>query len=156
MPAKPIPDGFHTVTPSMVVRGAASAIDFYRRAFGAEEIARMPTPDGKVMHAEIRIGDSMVFLSDEFLEMGSKSPETLGGSASALHLYVQDVDASFQRAVAAGAKAVMPPADMFWGDRYARLADPFGHQWGIGTHKEDLTPEEMGKRAQAWIASQKK
>jgi uncharacterized glyoxalase superfamily protein PhnB len=156
MPVKPIPDGFHAVTPSLVVRGAPKAIDFYRRAFGAEEIMRMPAPDGRIMHAEIRIGDSIVFINDEFPEWGSRSPEAIGGTASTLHVYVSDVDAVFERAVAAGAKAVMPPADMFWGDRAARITDPFGHAWGIGTRKEDLSPEEIAERGQAWMASQKK
>jgi len=151
---KPIPDGYRTVTPYLTVKGAAQAIDFYKRAFNAQEIERMTGPDGKsVMHAEVRIGDSNVMLSDEFPQMGSRSPETLGGTTGSLFLYVPDVDAAFQRAVDAGAKAVMPPADMFWGDRFGKLVDPFGHEWGMATHKEDLSPEEIRKRGAAAMAS---
>jgi len=146
---KAIPEGFHSVTPHLTVRGAAKAIDFYKRAFGAEELGRMPAPDGKVMHAAIKIGDSVVFLNDEFPEMGGRSPEALGGTPAALHLYVGDVDKAFARAVAAGAEVRAPVADMFWGDRYGRLADPFGHVWSLASHKEDLTPDEIGKRAAA-------
>ena len=147
---KAIPEGYGSVTPHLVVRGAARAIEFYKRAFGAEEAMRMPSRDGqKVMHAELRIGDSLVFLNDEFPEMGARAPESLGGTPVTLHLYVQDADAVFARAVAAGARPLMPLQDMFWGDRYGKLADPFGHEWAIATHKEDLTPEEIGKRVAA-------
>ncbi|TMA79416.1 MAG: VOC family protein [Deltaproteobacteria bacterium] len=151
MPAKPIPPGYHAVTPYLTVRGAARAIDFYKRAFGATEQMRMPAADGeRLMHAEIRIGDSVVMLSDEFPEMGGgRSPESLGGAGGSLFLYVDDVDATFRQAVAAGGKALMPVQDMFWGDRFGRVADPFGHVWGIATHTEDLTPEEIGRRAAA-------
>ncbi len=150
----PVPKGFHTVTPSLIVRDAAAAIDFYKKALGAEELMRMPTPDGKIGHAELKIGDSIIFLSDEFPNMGvSKSPQTLGGCTGTLNLYVPDVDATFQRAVSAGGKATMPVADMFWGDRYGTFIDPFGHHWGIGTHKEDLSAEEIDERAQDFYAS---
>jgi len=146
--AKPIPDGYHNVTPSLTVRGADRAIAFYRRAFGAEERMRLASADGtKVMHAELQIGDSIVMLSDEFPEMGSRSPETLGGTPGSLFLYVDDVDRVFARAVEAGAVAQVPVQDMFWGDRFGRVADPFGHVWGIATHKEDLTPAQIGERA---------
>ena len=155
--AKSIPEGYHTITPHLVVRGAGRAIEFYERAFGAEELMRMPGPDGKsIMHAELRIGDSIVFLSDEFPDMGCRSPQSLGGTATALHLYVEDVDAAFKRAVEAGATVRMPVADMFWGDRYAKIADPFGHEWGMGTHKENLTPDEIRKRAEAFFANMPK
>lgn len=155
--AKAIPEGYHTITPHLTVRGADRAIEFYKRAFGAQELSRMPGPDGKgVIHAEIKIGDSIVFLNDELPDMGSRSPQSLGGIASMLHLYVEDVDAAFKLAVEAGAQVRMPVADMFWGDRYAKVIDPFGHEWGLGTHKEDLTPEEIEKRAQAFFAQMPK
>ena len=148
MAVKPIPEGFRTVTPHLSLNGCAEAIEFYKKAFGAEEACRMPGPGGKIMHAEIRIGDSVLMLADEFPDMGSRGAQTIGGTPVTVHLYVTDVDATFDRAVKAGAKATMPVADMFWGDRYGRLEDPFGHHWSVGTHKEDLTPEEIGKRAQ--------
>jgi PhnB protein len=151
---KPVPDGHHTVTPYLTLQGAAEAIDFYKRAFGAHEEGRMTTPDGKsVIHAEIRIGDSMVMLSDEFPQMGPRSPQALGGTTASIFLYVPDVDAAFKRAVDAGAKAVMTPADMFWGDRFGKLVDPFGHHWAMATHKEDLSDEEIRKRGAAAMAS---
>jgi PhnB protein len=154
---KPIPPGYHTVTPYLTVKGAGQAIEFYKRAFGAQEVERMAGPDGKsVMHAELKIGDSIVMLSDEFPQMGTRSPQTLGGSSGYLFLYVSDVDAAFKRAVDAGAKATMPPADMFWGDRFAKVSDPFGHEWGMATHKEDLSPEEIRKRGQAEMAKMAK
>jgi PhnB protein len=152
--AKPIPEGHRTVTPYLTLKGAAKAIDFYKRAFGAHEEGRMDTPDGKsVVHAEIRIGDSMVMLSDEIPGMGPRSPEALGGTTASIFLYVPDVDAAFKRAVDAGAKAIMPPTDMFWGDRFGKLADPFGHQWAMATHTEDLSDEEIRKRGAAAMAS---
>jgi PhnB protein len=155
--AKPVPDGYHTVTPYITVKGAAQAIDFYTRAFGARESERMTAPDGKhVMHAEIRIGDSIVMLSDEFPQMGNRSPQTLGGTTGSIFLYVPDVDTAFKRAVDAGAKAIMPPTDMFWGDRFGRLADPFGHEWAMATHKEDLDQEEIRRRGAAAMASMAK
>lgn len=150
---KPVPAGYHTLTPYLIVRDAARAIDFYKQAFGAQEIARMPGPDGKgIMHAEIKIGDSMVMLADEMAGM-QKSPQTLGGTGTQLFLYVKDADAVFDRAVAMGAKPRMNPADMFWGDRFGQVEDPFGHQWDIATHIEDVKPPEMGKRAQAFFAT---
>jgi PhnB protein len=149
---KAIPEGYHTVTPHLVVRGADRAIDFYKRAFGAEEQFRIAGPDGKsLMHAEIKIGSSIVFLGDESPDMGCRSPQSLGGSAGSLNLYVEDVDAAFQRAVAAGAQVKMPVTDMFWGDRYGRVLDPFGHEWGLATHKEDVSPGEIAKRAEAFF-----
>lgn len=146
---KPIPDGFHTITAHLIVGGAGRAIDFYKTAFGAEELFRMPGPDGEsVMHGEIKIGDSIVMICDEFPEM-CRGPKTIGGSPVTLHLYVADADASFNRAVKAGCEVTMPLQDMFWGDRYGKLRDPFGHEWSIATHKEDLTPEQIGERAAA-------
>lgn len=152
---KPIPDGYHTATIYLTIRGTDQAIEFYKKAFGAEELVRMPGPDGKsVMHAEIRIGDSMIMMGEEMPGAQGKclSPATLKGSTAGVMLYVADVDASFKRAVDAGATAVMPPQDMFWGDRFGSLVDPFGHQWSIATHKEDVAPEEMGKRQAAFFA----
>jgi uncharacterized glyoxalase superfamily protein PhnB len=148
----PIPEGYHSVTPHLVVRGAAEAIDFYKRAFGAQERGRMQGPGGKIMHAEVKIGDSIVMVVDEFPGMGSRSPQSLGGSACSLHIYVPDVDAVWQQAVAAGAQATMPLADQFWGDRFGMVTDPFGHQWTLATHLEDLTPEEMAQRQQEAFA----
>lgn len=151
---KPIPDGFHTLTPHLVVKGADKAIDFYTKAFGAEVLCRMATPDGRtVMHADLKIGDSHLFVVDEFPEMGSRGPQSIGGTAVTIHMYVKDVDAAFDRAVAAGAKVIMPVADMFWGDRYGLVTDPFGHSWSLATHNEDLTPEEIAKGAQEAFAS---
>jgi uncharacterized glyoxalase superfamily protein PhnB len=146
---KAIPEGLHAVTPHLVVKGGADAIAFYKKAFGAQELHRMPGPDGKLMHAAIKIGDSQIFLADEHPQMGHKSPLGLGGSPVSLHVYVDDVDTVFQKAVAAGAKVRMPVMDMFWGDRYGQVTDPFGHEWSIATHIEDVPPEEMPKRAQA-------
>jgi PhnB protein len=144
----PIPNGYHVVTPYLTIRGAGEALEFYKRAFGAEEIARMPDPSGKIMHAEMKIGDSFIMLGDENPQY-NRSPKSLGGTAVGLHLYVPDVDAAFARAVGAGATAKMPPMDMFWGDRFAKLTDPFGHEWSLATHKEDVSPEEMDRRAKA-------
>jgi uncharacterized glyoxalase superfamily protein PhnB len=144
---KPIPEGFNTLTPHLVVKGASKAIDFYNKAFGAEEIRRVSGPDGKsIMHAELKIGNSRLMLVDEFPEMNARGPESIGGTPVTIHMFVEDADAVFNRAVDAGALVRMPLADMFWGDRYGVLADPFGHLWSIATHKEDLTPEEIGKR----------
>jgi PhnB protein len=151
---KPIPDGYHAVTPCLTVKGGAQAIEFYTKAFGATEHFRMPGPDGKsLMHAELKIGDSIVMLADEQPGMGTKAPTSAGGSTGYLFLYVKDVDAAFKRAVEAGAKVVMPPADMFWGDRFGQVDDPFGHRWGLGTHKEDVAPDEIAKRQQQFFAS---
>jgi uncharacterized glyoxalase superfamily protein PhnB len=146
---KPVPDGFHSVTPHLVVRDAAKAIDFYTKAFGAKERFRMPGPGGVVMHAELSLGDSIIMLGEECPEMGATSPQAIGGSPVSLMLYVKDVDASFARADEAGCTAQMPPTDMFWGDRYGKLSDPFGHQWALATHKEDVAPDEMARRMAA-------
>jgi uncharacterized glyoxalase superfamily protein PhnB len=148
--ARPIPEGFRTITPHLIIKNAGQAIDFYKKAFGAEEVMCMRGPDGKgVMHAEIKIGDSMFMIADEFPQMGCISPQTLGNSPVGIHLYVSDVDSVFNQAVKAGATVKMPVTDMFWGDRYGKLQDPFGHQWSVATHKEDVTPEECAKRAAA-------
>jgi PhnB protein len=145
---KPVPEGLHPVTPYIVVTPAVEAIEFYKKAFGAVEVCRMPGPDGKtVMHAEIKIEGSSIFLGDQFPGM-NQSPKSLGGTTFSIMVYTPDVDATFGQAVAAGAKGDMPPADTFWGDRYAKLTDPFGHNWAIATHIEDVTPEEMGRRAE--------
>ena len=144
---KPIPEGYHAITPSLIVRGADRAIEFYRRAFGAKELGRMHGPDGKtVMHAELQIGDSRLFLCDEIPGMGCHSPETLGGSPSGVYLYVRNVDEVFRKAVDAGATVKRPLEDMFWGDRTGSVLDPFGHTWDLATHREDLSPEEMKLR----------
>jgi len=145
MSVQAIPKGYHTITPYMTVRDAARAIEFYKQAFGAKEKGLMKGPDGKVMHAELVIGDSIIMLADEFPEFGSLSPQSTGGSGTGLHIYIEDVDSAFDRAVKAGATVEMPVADMFWGDRYGKLRDPFGHKWSIGTHKADLSMEEMKK-----------
>lgn len=143
---KPIPDGYHTITPYLAIKGASDAIAFYKKALGAEELFRMPGPDGKIMHAELQIGDSRLMLADEFPEMGCRSPQTIGGSPIFLHLYVDDVDQRVERAVQAGAKLVRPVQDQFYGDRSGGVEDPFGYTWYIATHVEDLTPEEIEKR----------
>lgn len=148
---QPVPEGYTTVTPSLVAHDATAAIEFYVRAFGATEIHRMADPNGgKIWHAEIQIGNARIMLSDEFPEMDptSRSPKSLGGTAAHLHLYVEDADALFQRAVDAGCSALMPPMDTFWGDRFGKLTDPFGHSWSIATHKEDLDEAEMFRRMQ--------
>jgi PhnB protein len=149
---KAVPDGFHTATPSMVVRDAAKAIDFYKRVFGAEERMRMPGPDGKIIHAEIKIGDSIIFLSDEIPNMGGKSPQSVGAYTGAVYLYVPNVDEIVQRAVDAGSKSAGPVSDMFWGDRVGHFVDPFGHGWSVGTHVADLTEQEVEKGAQEFYA----
>lgn len=140
---QPIPQGMHTVTAHIMCEGASDAIAFYKKAFNAQELARLPGPNGKVMHAAIRIGDSVVMLMDDFPEWGSLGPKALKGSPVTLHLYVTDVDASMKQAEAAGATVAMPVADMFWGDRYGQVIDPFGHRWSIATHKFDYSPEEI-------------
>ena len=149
----PIPEGHHTITPYLVVRDAARAIDYYKRAFGAKERGRMDGPDGKVMHAEIQIGNSILMLSDEFPMGKCRSPQSLGGATASVFLYVEDVDSSFQRAVDAGGTVELPVTDQFWGDRYGVLTDPFGHQWALATRKEDLTAEEIRKRGEAAMAA---
>ncbi len=146
-----VPKGYHTVTPHLVVKGANEAMNFYNKAFGAVEALRMPTPDGAIMHAEMQIGDSRFFLNDEM--MGAKSPQALSGSPVTIHLYVEDVDALWNQAVAAGCQVTMPLMDMFWGDRYGMLVDPFGHCWSLASHIEDVPPEEMGARAAAAMAA---
>ena len=146
---KSIPDGYHNVTPYLIVDDAAAAIEFYKKAFGATELMRMPKPNGKIGHAEIRIGDSPVMLADEASEMGARSPRTIGGSPVSILLYVDDVDTTFTKAVNGGAKVQRPVADQFYGDRTGGVEDPFGHVWYIATHVEDVSPEEMKKRAAA-------
>ena len=145
---KPVPEGMHTVTPHLVCAGAADAIEFYKKAFNAVEQSRLPGPGGKLMHAMIRIEGSAVMLNDEMPECSALGPKALKGSPVTIHLYVADADAFVQRAAAAGAKITMPVADMFWGDRYGRIEDPFGHHWSIATHVRDVTPEEMREAMQ--------
>ncbi|MEN8719813.1 MAG: VOC family protein [Oceanococcaceae bacterium] len=149
MSVNPIPDGYHTVTPYLVVKGAAQAIDFYARALGATELLRLDGPDGTIMHAEVRVGESPIMLSDEFPEMGAISPTTLGGAGVSLMVYVADCDALFAQAIAAGGEVLRPVADQFYGDRAGTFKDPYGHVWTIGTHIEDLTPEQIAERAAA-------
>lgn len=149
---KPVPQGFRTATPYLTVDDAARAIDFYKRAFGAEEVVRMDMPNGKIGHAEIKIGDSMIMLGDEMPGTACQSPRTLHGTTSGVMLYVDDVDSVFNKAVAAGAEVESPVTDMFWGDRYGRLKDPFGHSWSVATHKEDVAPAEMGRRMKEAMA----
>jgi uncharacterized glyoxalase superfamily protein PhnB len=147
MAVKRVPDGYHRVTPHLTVRDAAAMLEFYKRAFGAVEKRRAPGPDGKaIMHAELQIGDSIIFLNDEFPEMGALSPLALKGTPITVHLYVDDADKQFQQALSAGAEVVMPLADQFWGDRYGIVKDPSGHHWSIGSHVEDLTPAQMQER----------
>jgi PhnB protein len=147
MPVKPVPDGYHTLTPYLVVRDAARAIEFYKQAFGAQVRGGVAKgPDGKVMHAELKIGDSVIMLSDENPEWGSLSPLSTGGTGTGLHIYLDGVDAAFDRAVKAGAQVEMPVMDQFWGDRYGKLKDPFGHKWSIATHIADYSEDEMKKR----------
>jgi PhnB protein len=142
----PIPAGYYTLTPYLVCRSAAKAIEFYKKAFDAKEKVRMPSPDGSIAHAELKIGNSIVMLGDENPAMGATAPETVGGTATGLFIYTKDVDKAYAKAIAAGAKSEMAPMDMFWGDRYAKLADPFGHKWSMATHIEDMSPKEMAKR----------
>lgn len=149
---KPIPEGSHSITPHLVCAGASAAIDFYQRAFNAVEVMRLPGAPGKLMHAQIRIGDSNVMLVDEMPEWGSLGPTSLKGTSVTLHLYVEDADATFAQAVAAGATVKMPLADMFWGDRYGVLIDPFGHQWSIATHTRDVKPDEMQQAMKAMLS----
>ena len=148
-PVKPIPDGYPRVTPYLVVAGAADAIDFYSRVLGAEERMRMDGPDGKVGHAELQIGDSVIMLADEFPDMQAVGPKTVGGTPVSIHVYVEDVDKTFEQAVKAGAKELQPLENKFYGDRSATFEDPFGHQWTVSTHVEDIPPDEMAKRAAA-------
>jgi PhnB protein len=150
-----IPAGHRTVTPYLTIKNAAKALEFYKKAFGATETYKLMLPDGRLGHAEIRLGDSMIMLSDEFPEYDGKAPETLGGSPISIHLYVEDVDAFFKKALAAGAKELKPVMDQFYGDRSGQLEDPFGHLWWVATHKEDIAPEEMQKRVAAMFAAKK-
>ncbi|HXU10978.1 MAG TPA: VOC family protein [Candidatus Binatia bacterium] len=153
---KPVPEGYHTVTPYLVVKDAKRALEYYAKAFGAETVMSMPTPDGRIMHAEVKIGNSMIFVTDENPDMAPKlkSPGSTGGIATgSTFLYVPDVDAVFKRAVEAGASVTMPVTDMFWGDRFGKVVDPFGHHWGIATHTEDVAPEEMGRRSAEFMKS---
>ena len=149
---KPIPDGFHALTPYLTAKGASDAIEFYKKVFGATELFRLNTPDGKVGHAEFKIGDSIFMISEENPECGSASPETLKGSPVALYLYVADVDSTFSEAVKAGAKEAMSVANQFWGDRMGKVVDPFGHQWLLATHVEDVDPSEFQSRMDAHFA----
>ena len=154
MPTQHVPKGYATVTPYLIIKGASEAIDFYQRAFGASEIMRFPAPDGKVAHAELQIGDSRVIsLADEQPERGHRSPQSVGGSSSGIMLYLEDVDNVFSRALEAGAKALEPVKDQFYGDRSGTLLDPFGHWWTVATHVEDVPPEEMQRRMEALSAT---
>lgn len=148
---QPVPDGYGTVTPYLTIKGAGDAIEFYKKAFGAEETVRMPGPGDSVMHAELRIGNAMLMLTEEFPDMGSIGPRSIGGTPVTIHLYVDDCDAWWKRAVDAGCEVIMPIDDMFWGDRYGQVADPFGHRWAISSHVEDVSEEEMGKRLAAMM-----
>ena len=148
---KPVPEGFHSVTPYLFVRSAASAIDFYKNIFGATEIMRMPGSNGKIMHAELRIGDSIVMLADENPQTGVMSPQTIGGFSVGMHLYVENVDQVIQKAVESGAKLLRPIKNQFYGDRSGSVLDPFGHMWSVATHVEDVSPEEMRKRMTAAV-----
>ncbi len=153
---KHVPAGYHTVTPALTQKDAAAAIELYAKAFGAEEVARMKGPDGRVVHAEIRIGDSIIMMGEEMLQMApnARAPENIGGATTgALMIYTEDCDALVKRAEAAGCKVTMTPADMFWGDRFAQVTDPFGHRWSIGTHIEDVSPEDMKRREKEWLDS---
>jgi len=149
--AKAIPEGYHTATPYLIVNGASQAIDFYKQVFGATELCRMPSPEGRIGHAELKVGDSVIMLADEVREMGYRSPRALGGSAVSLLLYVEDVDSVFNKAIEAGGTVQRPIANQFYGDRSGTLEDPFGHIWTIATHVEDVPPEEMKKRVQAFF-----
>lgn len=156
--AKPIPEGYHTLTPALTVRDVAKAIEFYKRAFGAVENNRMPGPDGKIMHADLQIGDSRFMLGPECpenMQHPCRSPQALKGTTFSFYLYVKDADAAFSQAAKAGAKTIMPLADMFWGDRCGQVQDPEGHLWFVATHKEDLTPEQMAKRRDESLAAAK-
>jgi uncharacterized glyoxalase superfamily protein PhnB len=152
MTAKQIPAGYHSVTPAIVVRNAAEAIEFYKRAFGAQELSRMTGPGGAIAHAEIKIGDSVVMLGEENEQWGTRSPVSLGGVHGSLHIYVENADEAVERAVAEGATLRYPIEDAFWGDRYAKVTDPYGHEWGLAHRVKDMTPEEMQKAGEAWFA----
>lgn len=148
--AKPIPEGYHTATPYLIIKDAAQAIEFYKKAFNAEELCRIPSPDGdRLIHSAVKIGDSILFIMDEVPQMGALGPKSLGGSSVTIHLYVEDVDSLYNQAVKAGAEVRMPLADQPWGDRYGSLTDPFGHSWGLATHIEDVSFEEVNRRFEA-------
>jgi PhnB protein len=153
MSVKPIPEGYHTATPYLAVDDAAEALEYYKKAFGAKERGRMEAPDGKIGHAEIQIGDSLVMLSDPFPQASTRTPKELGGTTASVFLYVENVDAFVQRAVDAGATVSMEVADQFWGDRFGTITDPFGHSWSVATHIEDVPPEEMAERAKTAMAA---
>jgi PhnB protein len=153
MAVQPVPEGYHTVTPYLTVDDAAAAIEFYEKAFGANERVRMDTPDGKIGHAELEIGDSLVMLSDALPQFTARPPKELGGTTASVFLYVEDVDAVTKQAVDAGATVTTEVADQFWGDRFGAVTDPFGHLWSISTHVEDVPPEEMAERAKAALAA---
>jgi PhnB protein len=148
-----VPAGYHAATPYLTVHDGAGALEFYRRALGAREVMRMAAPGGKIGHAEIRIGDSHIMLSDEFPGTSTKAPKSLGGTTGSIMPYVPNVDAAFQKAIDAGCMSIMAPADMFWGDRFGKLEDPYGNQWGMATHKEDVPPKQMAERAKAAMAA---
>lgn len=152
MAVNPIPEGYHTLTPYLAVEDAARAIDFYQEAFGATELLRMPAPDGKIAHAELQLGDSKLMLSDPFEQSQVQPPSTRGGPTASVFMYVEDVDSTFAQAKSAGATVVSELEDMFWGDRFGTVADPFGHVWSLATHKEDLSEEEMAERSKAAMA----
>jgi PhnB protein len=153
MAVKPIPEGYHTLTPALDVDNAAEAIEFYKRAFGAKERGRMDAPDGRIAHAELEIGDSTLMLSDPFPQASTRPPKELGGTSVNLFMYVEDVDTAFKRALDAGATETMPLDDMFWGDRFGTVTDPYGHTWSLATHVEDVSPEEMAKRGEEAMAA---
>lgn len=155
MPVKAIPEGFHTITPGITCKNAAAAIELYKKAFGAREINRMAGPGGNIMHAELQIGDSHLFLADEYPGM-SAAPAAGAAPSHSLYLYVENVDAAFKQAVAAGCKEAMPVADMFWGDRFGKVVDPFGHHWNLATHTEDVAPAEMERRSKEWMEQMSK
>lgn len=152
MPVQPVPEGYHTLTAYLAVDDAAAAIDFYGRAFGAKERVRMAGPGDSVMHAELEIGDSLLMLSDPFPQASTKPPKELGGTSASIFMYVEDIDSMYKQAIDAGASSLMEPDDMFWGDRFGSVQDPFGHSWTIATHVEDVSPEEMEKRSEAFMA----
>jgi len=150
---KPIPEGFHSVTPSLIQKNSKEAIEFYKKAFDAEEIYQFPTPDGRTLHAMIKIGDSIVMMADEFPTMGTRSPNSIGGTPVTLHLYVENADKVFDQAIRAGGVALVPLMDAFWGDRFGVIMDPFGHSWAIATHKIDMTSEGLKKAAEEYFES---
>ena len=151
---KAVPKGYRTATPYLTIKDVKAALAFYKKAFNAKELVAMPGPDGNIMHAEIKIGNSIIMMGEEWPSYGMLSPKTIGSSGSSIYLYVRNCDRVYKRAVKAGATSMMEPADMFYGDRSGKVVDPFGHVWGIATHKEDLTPEQVAERGQKWMAAQ--